>query len=327
MSEGITADDVVASIEMILGWTPDKALVDYHLRLGFQDRKALGQYMMQTDEFRQKMRVHQRQPMFLGDRVMGFTHRGEIIYLIPNDLDLTPHILDHGMHEPSTEKVIVNAIRPGDTTIDIGCNVGYHTMAMAAAVGPHGKVFGFEANPAIFPLLKSTLVINQFTTFRGTGRVDLFLNAVADKPGMITLENAPGHSGSGHVVNDNPSSDMGPEYSLRVEVPAVRLDDVLADSKPIDFIHMDIEGAEPLAMKGAIEIINRSPNLKIVSEWSVGMMRTLADVDAYIGLLVENDFRFWRVGDHGKLIAENVNDLTALPHCDLFISRNDPPSL
>jgi hypothetical protein len=49
---GVTADDVIASIEMILGRTPDQALVDYHLKLGFADRFALGKYMMSTDEFR-----------------------------------------------------------------------------------------------------------------------------------------------------------------------------------------------------------------------------------------------------------------------------------
>jgi hypothetical protein len=49
---GVSADDIIASIEMILGRTPDQALVDYHLKLGFADRFALGKYMISTDEFR-----------------------------------------------------------------------------------------------------------------------------------------------------------------------------------------------------------------------------------------------------------------------------------
>jgi hypothetical protein len=54
---GVTADDVIASIEMILGRTPDQALVDYHLTLGFADRFALGKYMMSTDEFRVQLQL------------------------------------------------------------------------------------------------------------------------------------------------------------------------------------------------------------------------------------------------------------------------------
>lgn len=322
---GVTADDVVTSIEKILGWTPDLALVEYHLGLNFPDSRALDQYMMQTDEFRNNNNLNKRRPIFLGDRVMGFTHRDEIIYLVPNDIDLTPSIITTGTHEVHVERVIERCIKPGDRTVDIGCNVGYHTLLMANCVGDNGKVYAFEANPSIFPLLKSTLVVNHMTTFREKGRVDLYLNAVSDKPGILILENAPGHLGSGHIITDNPDSDMGVHYSVRVEVPAVRLDDVLADAGPIDFMHMDIEGAEPLAMKGAEQILKRSPDIKIVSEWSVGMMSTLANVDAYIGMLVEYGFRFWRVGGQGALVSQDVADLASLPHCDLFISRNDPP--
>jgi FkbM family methyltransferase len=51
-ANGISANDVIASIEMILGRTPDVELVEYHLRLGFPDRFALGKHMLNTDEFR-----------------------------------------------------------------------------------------------------------------------------------------------------------------------------------------------------------------------------------------------------------------------------------
>jgi len=324
VKSGVSADAVVARIEMILGWTPDQNLIDYHLSLGFKDRAALGAYMMSTHEFRSKMGLNRRQPIFLGDRVMAFTHRGETIYLVPNDLDLTPHILEHGMHEPGVERLIIRSLKAGDVAVDVGCNVGYHTMAIARTVGPTGKVYAFEANPAIIPLLKSSLEINGFTTFRSVGLVDLHWSAISDKPGKIVLEAAPGHSGSGHVVNDTPTSDMGREYSVRSEVAAVKLDDVLAHVPYIDFLHMDIEGAEPLAIMGGIELIKRSPNLIIVSEWSVNMMNTLTNVDGFIALMVENGFRFWRHDGGGGVIAETPQSLTSLPHCDLFISRSDP---
>ena len=321
---GISRDDVIASIEMILGWTPDDNLVTYHLGLGFKDRFELGRYMMSTEEFRRKHGAAEQRGLFLGDRVMTRTHRGDTIYVLPTDLDLTPSMLRNGLHEPHVEQAIVASIRSGDVVVDIGANIGYHTLAMASAVGDRGQVHAFEANPAVAKLLKSSLVVNQMTTFRGVGRVNLYEKAVTDRAGTLTLEQAPGHYGSGHVVTDAPNADFGPEYSTRVQVEAVALDDVLAAVPHVDFMHLDIEGAEPLAIKGAQKLLERSTTIKIISEWSVHMMNTLSDVDAHIGRLAKMGFRFWRVGGGGSLAPVDVADLASLPHCDLFISRFDP---
>lgn len=55
-TSGVTPNDIVSSIEMILGRTPDQALVDYHMGLGFVDRADLGRYMLSTHEFRDRYR-------------------------------------------------------------------------------------------------------------------------------------------------------------------------------------------------------------------------------------------------------------------------------
>jgi FkbM family methyltransferase len=322
---GVSADDIIASIEMILGRTPDQALVDYHLKLGFADRFALGKYMISTDEFRAQFHGSMRNHTFLGDRVLAFTHQGHMIYLDPTDLDLTPAILMHGQWEPHVEQAIVGSIRAGDTVIDLGANVGYHTLAIAAVVGPAGHVHAFEANPKIMRLLKATMTVNGFSDFRGTGRVNLYENAVLDRLGTITLASALDHDGSGHVINDAPSSDYGPEYSTRKVVPAVTLDAVLADRVGmVDLIHMDIEGSEPLALRGGQVVIERSPKIKIITEWSIRMMRTRADVGEFVAWLIERGFKFWLVTG-GGLTRLEPSALLTLPHCDLFLSREDPP--
>jgi FkbM family methyltransferase len=323
---GVTAADVVASIEMILGRTPDDGLVDYHLAMGFKDRFALGEYMMSTSEFRARNSTPARQPIFLGDRVLGFTHRNEPIYLVPADLDLTPPILFHGTFEPHVERVIAGTVRPGDIAIDIGTNVGFHALVIAARVGPEGRVHAFEANPEVMKLFKATMVLNGYTTFRGTGRVTLYQIAASDRAGTLVLEQAPGHFGSGHIITDAPDADFGPEYSARVEVPTVAIDDLLGGTiEKLDFLHMDIEGAEPLAMRGARALIERSPTLRIVTEWSVNMMRTVADVEAHISWLEGEGFRFWVVHHGGEIQSVSTAELIHLQHCDLFISRQDPP--
>ena len=320
----------MASIEMILGRTPDPALVDYHLGMGFKDRFALGNYMLSTEEFRNRNRsqsTYARQPLFLGDRLLCFTNRNNPIFLLPDDLDIMPSVLLHGNWEAHVERAIRGSICPGHVTIEIGSNVGVHTLTMAEQVGPAGAVHAFEANPVVMKLLKATMLINGFSNWLGSGRVTLHDCAASDRAGRLVLEQAPGHFGSGHLITDAPTSDFGPAYSTRVEVPTVAIDEFFGDTiAQLDFLHMDIEGAEPLAVRGARALIARSPTLRIVCEWSVGMMNTVASAQDHVDWLVGEGFRFWRIEPNGGLEMVVAADMLQQPHCDMFISRQDPPA-
>jgi FkbM family methyltransferase len=322
----VTAEDIIACIEMVLGRTPHPSLVEYHLGLDFPDRFALGQYMINTGEFRARFfnENEQNRPtaIYLGDRILATTHRGDVIYLIPTDLDLTPEIILRGGWERHVEAAIVGALHPGNTVIDIGANVGYHTLAMAAAVGPEGKVHAFEANLDVTRLLRATMFVNGFSSWRGIGRVDVHPNAVLDRAGTVTLAAAPDHYGSGHVANALTAAD----YSKRVEVPGVTLDGFLAARgvETVDLVHMDIEGSEPLALQGGQKLIERSPGIKIIMEWSVGMMSSRANVKEFVSWLLQQDFKFWLIEREACLTRLDPAVLPTLPHCDIFLTRSDP---
>jgi FkbM family methyltransferase len=323
VASGVTADDVIACIEMVLGRTPDASLVEYHLGLGFADRFSLGKYMISTGEFQTRVlrssRAFRSNSIFLGDRVLTTTHRGHSIYLVPLDLDLTPGIVLHGEWEPNVERAIVGSLKPGGIAIDIGANVGYHTLAMAATVGSGGQVYAFEANSEVMRLLRATIFVN------GLRWVALYENAALDRPGTITLASAPGHYGSGHVINDGPSSDYDPAYSIRTDVAASTIDSILGDRvRNIDLIHLDIEGSEPLALRGSQTLIERSPKIKIITEWSVGMMSRRANMGEFVAWLVERGFGFWLIEPGGRLTNLAPSALLGLPHCDLLLTRDDP---
>ena len=49
----------------------------------------------------------------------------------------------------------------GDTFVDIGANIGYHSLLASHRVGPNGKVFAFEASPSIFALLQENIASNS----------------------------------------------------------------------------------------------------------------------------------------------------------------------
>jgi hypothetical protein len=84
-----------------------------------------------------------------GHRALALTHRGHEIVLDTRDIGLTPHIALHGTWECEVEAVLQQPLRPGQSVAAVGVNIGYHTLAMTAAVGPTGHVHAFEASPDV----------------------------------------------------------------------------------------------------------------------------------------------------------------------------------
>ena len=60
----------------------------------------------------------------------------------------------------------------------------------------------------------------------------------------------------------------------------------------VDFLKVDVEGAEPLVFQGAQETIARNPNLNIVMEWSPGQIQAAGfDVGQFVNSLRELKLR------------------------------------
>ena len=58
---------------------------------------------------------------------------------------------------PPAEVIAALAIRPGETIADVGAGTGYFALPMAAAAGPHGKVFAVDAQPEMLAHLRQKL--------------------------------------------------------------------------------------------------------------------------------------------------------------------------
>jgi hypothetical protein len=86
---------------------------------------------------------------------------------------------------------------------------------------------------------------------------------------------------------------------------------------------MDIEGSEPLALRGAQRLIERSPRVKIVAEWSAGMMSTRTDLGAFVTWLVDRGFKFGIIEPGAKLSIVEPSTVSTLPHCDLLLTREN----
>jgi FkbM family methyltransferase len=165
------------------------------------------------------------------------------------DRKLTPWIRRHATWEGDVVRLLERTLRPGATFVDVGANVGFHSVVAARLVGPDGRVFSIEPDPFSLALLRANLWRHRCSN------ATVFPVAAAAEPGRARLApDAEGRSGSSLVPAGG------------VEVEAARLDDLLGGAV-VDVLKVDVEGAEPLVLRGAQETIARSPRLVVVVEF------------------------------------------------------------
>jgi FkbM family methyltransferase len=163
-----------------------------------------------------------------------------------------------GSYEPEVCQIIMRLVQPGWMCVDVGAHVGYFTLLLAKLVGEHGRVIAFEAHPTNARLCRSNVGINGYE-----GRVQVENMAVSDGTyHWVKLFPGRGHSSAewnivGHDVEGNPSQ---PE----LEVPATSLDTYFPPGSHVDFVKMDIEGAEAQALRGMRRILQECRPLVLV---------------------------------------------------------------
>ena len=323
-SPRLTRDLVVAAYELLLGRPPEsEAAIQHQLAIEAADAAGLGLRFIRSPEFRQRFAAltadlpatgkPRQPPLFLGDRVLAETWRGERIYLVPQDLDLTPTLLRDGRWKPRVEATLAGLARRGQWVADVGANVGAFTLALAAAVGPQGLVDCFEPNPVLARLLAATLHVNALG-----GHVSLHAAAALDRSGSAGFAVVPDHAASGALL---PASAL---HTDRMSVPAIRLDEALAHCPALDLLRLDIGGCEPLALRGAESLIGRSAELLILTAWSMAAMRGRADVPGLLAWLAELKFKAWWLNAEARLEPVKLDALLAMPDGEVLFSRRDP---
>jgi len=218
----------------------------------------------------------------------------------------------NGVWEWAIEHAILKLFSPGDTVIEVGCNMGYHTLAICDKLGPEGQFFGFEANPELFQLLRWSVDHNGFFP-----RAKLYNNAATQIPGDVQFTFDPGAVGGGHVMSD------GVNAGRLITVPGLPLDDVLPDLANVSLLRMDVEGFEPFVIRGAQGILRRSPQINIVVEWSVTMMGSRIDLSEFVIEMDHQGFRAWSIDGESRFNPVPMNELMNLPHCEIAFSRSN----
>jgi len=164
---------------------------------------------------------------------------------------LTDFVLEQYAYKNDTDKII--CAEKDDIVIDCGGCYGDTALYFANSVKGNGKVYCFEFIPNNIKILNINLELNKNLS----EIIELVPNPVSDKSDVNI-----------YFKDNGPSSKIKevPFEGQTGHVKTINIDDFVSRNsiKKVDFIKMDIEGTEPLALKGAEKTIRKfKPKLAI----------------------------------------------------------------
>lgn len=168
-------------------------------------------------------------------------------------------------------------LSPGDNLVEVGANIGVHTVSLARHVGPGGSVIAIEPQPPIYRALNANLALN--------GLLNVVTHAVGcgrERTEMVVpfidySESVPHNSGGVSLQTTGPGT----------AVQVIPLDELIAPDFPIRLLKIDVEGMESDVLAGAVGLIERyRPILYVEND-------RLSKRQALIEQLLALDYRLW----------------------------------
>ena len=224
--------------------------------------------------------------------------QGHRMYVDGQDVGVAPILVVKGVYEEGVTRIFKNEIKLGAVVLDIGANIGYHTLTAARLVGQDGKVFAFEPEPSNFDLLVRNVKINSYSNVipvqkalsNKRGRARLFLH------GTYSVV----YSLSQNCVSILSVQDDVSISGRYVEVDVETLDELLKDYEgKIDFIKIDVQGGEMAVLEGGRNVIEKNKDLKIVTEfWPAGLSRFAgSSPEEYLNMLESYGFKLYLIDE------------------------------
>lgn len=162
------------------------------------------------------------------------------------------------------ERQVLEHFNPkkGHTVIDVGSHLGRYTLISANKVGKEGKVIAIEADPSVFKKLNKNLELNGFTN------VTSLNYAVSSTKGKINLFFP--DEGLKNTLYNTIISTRSVNSQKYIEVDADTLDNLVYSTNinpaTVNWIKIDVEGAELEVLKGAHNILTKSEDISLLIE-------------------------------------------------------------
>lgn len=261
----IDAEDVRWAYRLLLDREPENDSVIAEKVAAIGSRRALLGVMLSSLEFRER-----------NPDLVGFVRSCVVLKESSHGFRIFLDLMDTAIGQPiardeydaSGAALVRRIVGVGDSVVDAGANVGFYTLLLARLVGAGGSVLAFEPFPAHADLLERSIAENGFGD-----RVRLERSAIGSERGAMSLVQAVKTTNAGGAYLA-PTGAPIPAGHAATPTPVVRLDDIV-ERRPVRFLKLDIEGAEPLAVAGARNVIENDRPV-ILSELHRGQLQRVA---------------------------------------------------
>lgn len=229
-------------------------------------------------------------------------------------------------HEPETP-YIADLLAGAPVCLHVGASDGRHSYVMTQ-VAPGARIHAFEPSAFAFEVLKTCIAWHGIR-----GKVTAVHAAASDEPGelfLVTPRKTSGRMGRAYayVAESRPDGPARPDLQdtgMDLQpTPVVTLDGYCADRgvDRVDFIRMDIEGAELKALKGAIGILDRDrPHVLLEIHPAMLEARFGATGDAVLDIFRDRGYRMFALS--GDRLEERTTLVEGVPWKDYFFIHPD----
>ena len=161
-----------------------------------------------------------------------------------NDIFIGRSLITYGEISEAENNIYRQLCQTGDTVVEVGANIGSHSLAIAKSIGVAGKLFCYEPQRLVFQTLNANLALNSITN------TSTYQLAVGSKKATIyipELDNTAQNNFGGFTLKDT-------EDGVKTDV--VKLDTHL-NIESLKLLKIDVEGMEIDVIKGAKKIIKK----------------------------------------------------------------------
>lgn len=201
----------------------------------------------------------------------------------------------YGCFEEDTTRAIKGLVRPGMTVLDIGANMGAHTLSMAKIAGPEGRVIAFEPMAWAQEKLRTNIGLNSFTNIV-VEKVALSNKTTTEPASFRTSWDKFDSASSGIVPEEGITFDTLDNYVENHNLPA------------LDFIKLDVDGFEFKVLEGAIKTLKQFKPMLLMELGNWTLEAHGDTLQSLIRLLESIEYEFFR-----------ESDLVALPDFDAIM--------
>ena len=287
--ETSTPEDVFYCFRILLGRSPHREEWQGHLgHAGNTNLDDLVRSYLESLEFSLRFKnVFQQRAL---DNISLKQLKEFSIYVRDGDSAVGKHISNERDYEPHVSAVFRDRIKSGMHVLDIGANIGYFTMLSASLTGSSGSVIAIEPNTDNIKLLEVSRRKNSFE------HISVVQSAAGREIGLLVL-NTSYSNGTTSSLSDDVSSVIN-----STTVSCLPIDLIVPQGRPIDFIKIDVEGAEYNALLGGSNLIRRYHPV-ITSEFSPDLMPGISGVDGlqYLQFLLDFGYKISVIELNGEL--------------------------